>query len=67
MATTRKQFRGELLPNPELEEKMNTRRRATEADLEAQRVSFAVGNAMHVDGITEDSVRRSSGTVRLQA
>ena len=35
--------------------------------LKEQRVSFAYGNAMDLKGITKDSVRTSSNSVRLRA
>jgi hypothetical protein len=39
----------------------------TEEQLREQRVSFAFGNAMGSEGITKESVRRSSQHLRLMA
>lgn len=43
------------------------KREITEEDLQEQRISFAYGNAMNSDGITKDSVRKSSQNIRLRA
>ena len=64
---TRKQFRGNVEANPALEALMSDKREATEAELAEQRVSFAYGNAMNSEGITKDSVRRSTDGVKLRA
>jgi len=37
----------------------------TEEQLKEQRISFAYGNSPDSEHITKDSVRKSSGTVRL--
>lgn len=39
----------------------------TEAQLREQRISFAFGNAMGSDSITKESVRHTSGHLRLLA
>jgi hypothetical protein len=67
MSTTRKHLGGTLPPNQELEEKMAAGRAATDEDLAAQRISFAVGNALNRENITTESVKRSTGSVRLRA
>lgn len=38
----------------------------TEDVLRSQRISFAFGNAMNIDGITKDTVRHSSEKIRLR-
>lgn len=42
-------------------------REITEEELHEQRISFAYGNAMQMDQITKDSVRRTSQHIRLKA
>ncbi len=39
----------------------------TDEMLKEQRISFAFGNAMNLEGITKDSVRTSSNSIRLRA
>ncbi len=38
----------------------------TEEDLMEQRISFVYGNAMDLDGITKDSVRKAARNMRLK-
>ena len=65
----RKQFLGGFQADPELVELMSRRRliATTEEELREQRISYAYGNAMGAEGITKDSVRASSHSVRLRA
>jgi hypothetical protein len=65
----RKQFLGNVAADPELVALMTERRKkdVTEEDLKEQRISFAFGNAMNVEGITKDSVRSTSKSIRLRA
>jgi len=65
----RKQFSGDMKPDPELQELLETSRKTevTEEDLREQRISFAFGNApANADGITKDSVRQASEHIRLK-
>ena len=65
----RKQFLGSVKPDPELVALMAERRKkvVTEKELRQQRVSFAFGNAMNAEGVTKESVRHSSDSLRLKA
>ena len=65
----RKQFVANLAPDPELLELLTKARSrvVTEEELREQRVSFAYGNAMNLDGVTKDSVRHTSKHIRLTA
>ena len=65
----RKQFLGGIQADPELVALMNRRRQVatTEDELQEQRISYAYGNAMGSEGVTKDSVRASSHSVRLRA
>lgn len=67
----RKQFSGNVKadPDPELVALMESSRQTlvTEEILHEQRISFAFGNAMNADGITKDSVRATSKSIRLRA
>jgi hypothetical protein len=65
----RKQFLGNVAPDPELVALMNEKRKkeVTEEELREQRISFAFGNAMNTDAITKDSVRTTSQSIRLRA
>ena len=65
----RKQFVANLAPDPELLELLTKARShvVTEEELREQRVSFAYGNAMNLEGVTKDSVRHSSKHIRLPA
>ena len=63
----RKQFLEIGLPNPDLLRILETSHdvSATEEELREQRISFAFGNAMGSETITKESVRQSSGHIRL--
>lgn len=64
----RKQFVGDLTPDPELQRALEESRQVpvTEDELREQRISFAFGNApANATGITKDSVRMASGKIRL--
>lgn len=65
----RKQFLGVDAADKSIIEKMTARRLrpTTDDELREQRISYAFGNAMAVDGITKDSVRAASHSVRLRA
>lgn len=65
----RKQFSGNVKADPELVALMESSRQTlvTEEILHEQRISFAFGNAMNADGITKDSVRATSKSIRLRA
>jgi hypothetical protein len=65
----RKQFLGAAAPDPELVALMKERRKrqVTEEELRQQRVSFAFGNAMNAEGVTKESVRTASNSLRLRA
>lgn len=64
----RKQFLGAVPVDPELVALMNERRKTavTEEELRQQRVSFAFGNAMNSEGVTKESVRTASSSLRLR-
>jgi hypothetical protein len=65
----RKQFLSSSEPDGDLLELLSESEKTevTEDMLHEQRVSFAFGNAMNADGITKDSVRNSSKSIRLRA
>jgi hypothetical protein len=65
----RKQFLGSTKADSELVKLMEKRRQkaTTEADLREQRISYAFGNAMHIESVTKESVRESSRHVKLRA
>jgi len=66
----RKQFFGDLKPDPQLAELLKTAREATvtEEELREQRISFAFGNApVGAKGITKESVRQASEHIRLRS
>ena len=64
----RKQFLKSGAPDPELVELMKARRSqpVTEKELHQQRISFAFGNAMNAEGVTKESVRTASNSIRLR-
>lgn len=65
----RKQFEGDLTPDPELQRALEESRQVpvTEDELHEQRISFAFGNApVSITGITKDSVRMASRKIRLR-
>lgn len=65
----RKQFFGDIRPDPELLEllKVAAQTTITEDDLREQRISFAFGNApADAENITKDSVRHTSEHIRLR-
>jgi hypothetical protein len=63
----RKQFFGEIKPDPELMKALEDSREkpVTEGELREQRISFAFGNAPASAKNTKDSVRRASENIRL--
>jgi hypothetical protein len=66
----RKQFFGDITPDPELAELLKTAGQATvtEEDLREQRISFAFGNApADAKNITKASVRHTSEHIRLKS
>ncbi len=67
----RKQFFGEIKPDPELAKLLEASRHIeiTEEELHEQRISFAFGNAPSADAenITKESVRQASEHIRLRA
>jgi hypothetical protein len=66
----RKQFFGDITPDPELVELLKTAAETTvtEEDLREQRISFAFGNApANAKNITKDSVRHTSEHIRLKS
>jgi hypothetical protein len=66
----RKQFFGDLTPDPELAELLRAanQTQVTEDDLREQRISFAFGNApADAKNITKDSVRHTSEHIRLKS
>jgi hypothetical protein len=65
----RKQFFGDITPDPELTELLKTaaKTQVTEEELREQRISFAFGNApADAKNITKDSVRHTSEHIRLK-
>ncbi|MEM7448493.1 MAG: hypothetical protein AAF355_09640 [Myxococcota bacterium] len=65
----RKQFQTALVVDSELEDLLERAKKQeiSEDDLREQRVSFAYGNApLDSDGITKDSVRQASTSIRLK-
>jgi hypothetical protein len=65
----RKQFLGVGPADPELMKLMDERRgtRATEDELQEQRISYAYGNALESDGVTKETVRATSQSIKLIA
>ncbi len=66
----RKQFFGDITPDPELAEllKAAAQTTVTEDDLREQRISFAFGNApANAMSITKESVRHASEHIRLRS
>jgi hypothetical protein len=66
----RKQFTGDMTPDPELTKALQNSRNSavTEEELREQRISFAFGNApASAKNITKDSVRRASEHIRLES
>lgn len=61
----RKQFDNVPEPNPELLQILANGRAATEEELQAQRVSFAFGNAPVDADSTKESVRIASNSISL--
>ncbi len=63
----RKVFLGEVPSHPELDRRLEAARSITLTDeqLQEQRVSFAYGNAPVSSGITKDSVRNATKTIRI--
>ena len=64
----RKQFLGDLKPDPALKKVLETSRhtQVTEDELTEQRISFAFGNApANAKNITKDSVRQTSKKLQL--
>lgn len=64
----RKQFLGAVPPDPELVALMAEKRktRVTDHELRQQRISFAFGNAMNAEGVTKESVRTASSSLRIR-
>ncbi len=64
----RKQFQSSLTTTPELKRLLDeTRQReVSDEELQAQRVSFAYGNAPADSKITRDSVQSASRSLRLR-
>jgi hypothetical protein len=64
----RKQFFGDIKPDPQLAEllKAAAMKTVTEEELREQRISFAFGNAPADAKITKDSVRHASAHIRLK-
>lgn len=63
----RKPILGESPPRLELDRLFDAARAngVTDEDLQEQRISFAYGNAPENSGITKESVREASRTIRL--
>ena len=63
----RKPILGESPPRPDIDRLFDDARKSgvSETDLQEQRISFAYGNAPANSGITKESVREASRTVRL--
>jgi hypothetical protein len=63
----RKQFLGVTPASEDLMRLLDESRERTVTDeeLREQRISFAFGNAMNLNGITKESVRSASESVRL--
>ena len=65
----RKQFFGDITPNPKLAEllKSAAEKTITEEDLREQRISFAFGNApVDAKDITKESLEYASTHIRLK-
>ena len=66
----RKQFLGDIKPDPELLKLLDSSRQTpvTEDELHEQRISFAFGNApADAVNITKESVRKASERIKLLA
>jgi len=65
----RKPFLSKTPNNEELLELLERTKEyvTTDEELHEQRISFAFGNALNSDGITKDSVRRTSSSIKLRA
>ena len=65
----RKPFLGVIEADPELDELMRSKRgfEVSEQELRQQRISFAYGNAMNAEGVTKESVKAASESLRLRA
>jgi hypothetical protein len=66
---TRKQFVGDMSPDPQLQGLVNSipDEAVTEEVLREQRVSFAYGNApIRLKKITKDSIRFASNNIRMR-
>ena len=66
----RKQFSGDMKPDPELQKALESSKQTpiTEQELQEQRISFAFGNApADAKNITKESVRVTSQHIRLQS
>jgi hypothetical protein len=66
----RKQFFGDITPDPELAELLKAAAQTTvsEKELREQRISFAFGNApSNAKNITKESVRHTSEHIRLRS
>jgi len=63
----RKPFHGQPSTSKELTRllKLEATKPVTEEQLQEQRVSFAYGNAMNEDGITKESIRAASKSIRI--
>jgi len=63
----RKQFIGKFLINDDLKDILEKTKDVVVSDeqLKEQRISFAFGNSPISDHITKETVRKSSGTIRL--
>jgi hypothetical protein len=64
----RKQFQSSLTTKPELKRLLEEarRREVSDEEMQAQRVSFAYGNAPADSRITKDSVESASRSLRLR-
>ena len=63
----RKPILGESPPRPELDRLIEAAKahKVTDAELQEQRISFAYGNAPANSGITKESVREASRSMRI--
>jgi hypothetical protein len=63
----RKPILGASPPRPELDRLFEAARASgvSDEELQEQRISFAYGNAPENSGITKESVRKASRTIRL--
>lgn len=65
----RKPFLGVVEADPELDALLLSKRgiEVSEGELRLQRISFAYGNAMNLEGVTKESVKAASESPRLRA